>query len=158
MFLMVGETILFFPLVNFLAKKYSRKVMIIASFFWMAFVFASIFWLGRYPLKPMTQAILLMVVFGAPAAFLNILPTTVIADIAELDATKTKQNKEGMYFGMRALFQKFGQTFGITVFALLTQFGKDPGHDFGLRLSGIAGAVLCLSAGLVYTRYRERDE
>jgi glycoside/pentoside/hexuronide:cation symporter, GPH family len=158
MFLMVGETILFFPLVNFLAKKISRKIMIISSFFWMAFVFASIFWLGNYPLKPMAQAILLMVVFGAPSAFLNILPTTVIADIAELDAKKTKQNKEGMYFGMRALFQKFGQTFGIMVFALLTQFGKDPGHDLGLRLSGIAGAVLCVFAGLVYTRYREKDE
>ncbi|CAK9253497.1 unnamed protein product [Sphagnum jensenii] len=41
-----------------------------------------------------------------------------------------------MYFGMRALFQKLGQTLGIMAFAMLTLYGKDPGHDYGLRLSG----------------------
>ena len=88
-------------------------------------------------------------------AFLSILPTAVLAEIAVADTKATGQNKEGMYFGLRALTQKFGQTLGIMLFAMLTLQGKDPGHDYGLRLSGIVGAVLCLIAGLVYTRYKE---
>ncbi len=153
--LMVVVTLAFYPVVNYLEKKISKKKMIVVSFFAMVLVFVSIFGLGKYPVSPMLQAVLLMVVFGVPDSFLGILPNTVVADIAEADAKATGQNKEGMYFGMRALFQKFGQTLGIMVFAMLTLYGKDPGNDFGLRLSGIVGAVLCFVAGLVYLRYRE---
>jgi GPH family glycoside/pentoside/hexuronide:cation symporter len=153
--LMVLVTLAFYPIVNVLEKRISKKKMIVVSFFSMVFVFLSIFWLGKYPFSPLLQAVLLMIVFGIPDGFLGILPNTVVADIAEADAKETGQNKEGMYFGMRALFQKFGQTMGIMAFAMLTLYGKDPGNDFGLRLSGIIGAVLCFTAGLVYTKYRE---
>jgi GPH family glycoside/pentoside/hexuronide:cation symporter len=154
--LMVGLTLLFYPVVNILEKKFSKKNMIIVAFFFLSFVFSSIYWLGKYPFAPIIQGVLLMVTFGIPDSFLSILPPTVIADIAEADTKATGQNKEGMYFGMRALFQKIGQTLGIMVFAMLTLYGKDPGHDQGLRMSGIVGAVLCLIAGLVYTRYDEK--
>ena len=153
--LMVIITLAFYPIVNILEKSISKKKMMVVAFFAMAFVFLSIFWLGHYPFSPLLQAVLLMVIFGIPDGFLGILPNTVVADIAEADAKATGQNKEGMYFGMRALFQKFGQTMGIMVFAMLTLYGKDPGNDDGLRISGLVGAVLCFVAGLVYTRYKE---
>lgn len=127
----------------------------ILSFLAMVLVFACIFNLGRFPFPLFIQGLMLMIVFGIPDSFLGILPNTVIADIANEDTKRTGQNNEGMYFGMRALFQKFGQTLGIMVFAMLTLYGKDPGNDLGLRLSGIVGAVLCFSAALVYTQYRE---
>ena len=101
------------------------------------------------------QAIMLMITFGIPDVFLSILPTAVLAEIAVADTKATGQNKEGMYFGLRALTQKFGPTLGIMLFAMLTLYGKDPGNDLGLRLSGVVGAVLCLFAGIVYTRYKE---
>lgn len=153
--LMVVVTLAFYPVVNYLEKRVSKKKMIVVSFFAMVVVFVSIFWLGKYPASPMLQAVVLMIIFGVPDSFLGILPNTVVADIAEADAKATGQNKEGMYFGMRALFQKFGQTMGIMIFAMLTLYGKDPGNDFGLRLSGMVGAVLCFIAGVVYLRYRE---
>ena len=64
-----------------------------------------------------------------------------------------------MFFGLRAFFQKIGQTGGVTVFAMLTTLGKDPGPCVrgAFRLSGIACAVLCAIAALVYTRYNEKD-
>ena len=153
--LMVLVTLIFFPLVTFLAKKLTKKKLIISAFFAMALVFLSLYRLGHYPLSPVAQAVLLMVIFGIPNAFLNVLPTALLAEIADADAKATGQRKEGMYFGMRALFQKFGQTLGIMIFSILTLYGKDPGHDLGLRLNGIAGALLCVFAGLVYTRYKE---
>ena len=121
----------------------------------MVAVFGAIFYLSKFPFSLVMQGVMLMVIFGVPDSFLGILPNTVIADIAQEDAKRTGQNNEGMYFGMRALFQKFGQTMGIMIFAMLTLYGKDPGNDFGLRLSGVVGAVLCFSAAMVYTRYKE---
>ncbi|MCB0306464.1 MAG: MFS transporter, partial [Calditrichaeota bacterium] len=53
--------------------------------------------------------------------------------------------------------QKFGQTFGVLLFAALTTLGKDPGHDLGIRLSGLCGALLCLLAGLYFLRYNEKQ-
>lgn len=153
---MVVVTLIFYPVVNFAEKKFSKKRMMILSFLAMVAVFGCIFNLGRFPFPLFTQGLMLMVVFGIPDSFLGILPNTVIADIANADTQKTGQNNEGMYFGMRALFQKFGQTLGIMVFAMLTLYGKDPGHDFGLRLSGVVGAVLCFSAAMVYTQYKEK--
>ena len=52
--------------------------------------------------------------------------------------------------------QKFGQTFGVLVFAMLTSLGKDPGDDLGIRLSGIVGFVLCAGAGLYFIKYNEK--
>jgi GPH family glycoside/pentoside/hexuronide:cation symporter len=153
--LMVVVMLALYPLVNRLEKKVSKKKTIIATFFSMVFVFASIYELGRYPIPPIWQVALLMISFALPYSFLGILPSAVLGEIAERDTIDTRQNKEGMYFGMRALFQKLGQTLGIMVFAILTLYGKDPGHDQGLRLSGVVGAVLCLFAGLVYTLYDE---
>jgi GPH family glycoside/pentoside/hexuronide:cation symporter len=153
--LMVAIALSLYPLVNRLERHISKKKMIVATFWAMSLVFGAVYGLGRYPLPPIIQIILLMIAFGIPYSFLSILPNAVLGDIAETDAHLTRQNKEGMYFGMRALFQKLGQTLGIMVFAILTLYGKDPGHDQGLRLSGIVGAILCLFAGLVYMRYKE---
>jgi GPH family glycoside/pentoside/hexuronide:cation symporter len=152
---MVLITILFYALVNWMGKKFSKKKMMIASFSVAAVVFSEIFFLGKIPISPYIQATILVVSFGIPNAFLQILPTTVIADISAHSHSANGENTAGMYFGMRAFFQKIGQTGGITLFAMLTVFGKDPGHDLGLRLSGIAGACLCAFSALIYIKYKE---
>ena len=153
--IMVVVTLIFYPIVNMAEKKFSKKRMMILCFVAMVGVFGNIFYLGKFPFSLFMQGVMVMVVFGIPDSFLGILPNTVIADIAQADTKRSGQNNEGMYFGMRALFQKFGQTMGIMIFAMLTLYGKDPGNDLGLRLSGVVGAILCLTAAFVYTQYKE---
>lgn len=155
MLAMVIITVGFYPIVNKLGTRISKKKMMIASFLAVAGVFAEIFYLGKFPFSPIIQVSVLVITFGIPDAFLGILPNTVVADIAHKNAAETGENKEGMYFGMRALFQKIGQTAGVTVFAMLTLYGKDPGHDLGLRLSGVIGTVLCLVSAIAYSNYEE---
>ena len=60
-----------------------------------------------------------------------------------------------MYFAARTLMQKFGQTFGVLIFAGLTSLGRDPGDDLGIRLSGLVGFILCFGAGIIFLRYKE---
>jgi GPH family glycoside/pentoside/hexuronide:cation symporter len=97
-----------------------------------------------------------VVTYGIPNAFLQVLPNTILADITHSEVKGTSHNQEGMFFGIRAFFQKLGQTLGVTVFAMLLIWGKDPGHDLGLRLSGIAGSVLCATASIVYIFFKEK--
>jgi GPH family glycoside/pentoside/hexuronide:cation symporter len=42
--------------------------------------------------------------------------------------------------------------------AMFLIYGKDPGHDFGVRLYGICGFILCVIAALIFTRFQEKKE
>lgn len=155
MALSVIVTLFMYPVVNRLEKKYSKKKMIIMAFIALSTVFFGIYNAGRWPIHAVIQCALLMILFGTFDSFLGILPNTVVADISDAETRRTGENKEGMFFGMRAFFQKLGQTLGVMLFMMLTLYGKDVNDDLGLRLSGIAGGVLCLVAAAVYTQYKE---
>jgi GPH family glycoside/pentoside/hexuronide:cation symporter len=60
-----------------------------------------------------------------------------------------------MFFAVRNFSQKMGQTVGMFAIAVLIQFGKDPGQDLGVRLTGVAGLLLCLVAGITFSFFRE---
>jgi len=98
---------------------------------------------------------ILVVCASFPLASLGILPNAILADIAQKDTEETGENHEGMFFAVKYLFVKLGQTLGIAVFAMLTIYGKDPGNDFGLRLNGVVGFVLCIFALLFFSRFKE---
>ena len=151
----VVVTLLTYTIVNRLERRFSKKQLMIAAFSCLSLAFFSIYGLGKYPVHPYTQVAIIMSFFGFFNAFLLILPPTIVAEIAEKEAARTGENKEGMFFGMRALFQKIGQTLGVLVFMMLTLYGKDKDNDMGLRLTGVVGGLLCLVAALAYTKYEE---
>ena len=155
--LMVLVSFLFYPLVNLLATKFGKKPFVVGSFLFMAMIFSLSWFLGKYNLDPTAQAYILIIAFAVPVAFLGILPNAILADIADQDARKSGIKQEGMFFASRTLMQKFGQTAGVFVFAALTTFGKDIGDDLGIRLSAIAGALLCVFAGIYFLNYKESE-
>jgi len=126
------------------------------SFGLLSLVFVAIYFLGKFPFSATLQVYILVISASFPLAALGILPNAILAEIAQDDAIKTKENREGMFFAVKYLFVKLGQTLGIALFAFLTVYGKDPGNDYGLRLNGLCGFVLCLLALLFFTRFREK--
>lgn len=152
---MVFVSLLCYPLVNVLAKRIGKKILVLISFALMSGVFLFVYYLGKLPLPPQFQMYLLAVLAAFPLASLGILPSAILAEIAEKDAVKTGENREGLYFAVKYFFVKLGQTFGIGLFAFLTLYGKDPGNDLGLRLNGICGFILCVLAMLVFSRFKE---
>jgi glycoside/pentoside/hexuronide:cation symporter, GPH family len=153
---MVLASLSFYPLVNYLAKKIGKKRVILFSFALMSIIFASIYFLGKFPIPNEVQIYILVLCASFPLASLGILPNAILAEIAEHDAEITGQNSEGMFYAVRYLFVKLGQTLGIALFAFLTVYGKDPGNDLGLRLNGLCGFVLCVSAFIFFSRFKER--
>jgi GPH family glycoside/pentoside/hexuronide:cation symporter len=153
---MVILSLFFYPLINSLSKKIGKKPLVIFSFGLMSLIFVAIYFLGKFPVSPYVQVYALVLCAAFPLAALGILPTAILAEIAQDDAKKTGENREGMFFAVRYLFVKMGQTLGIALFAFLTVYGKDPGNDHGLRLNGICGFVLCLGALIFFSRFKEK--
>jgi GPH family glycoside/pentoside/hexuronide:cation symporter len=153
---MVLTSLLFYPVIIYLSKKIGKKPIVIFSFALLSLIFVAIFFLGKFPISADAQIYILVLAASFPLASLGILPNAILAEIAERDAKLTGENREGMFFAVKYLFVKLGQSLGIALFAFLTIYGKDPGHDYGLRLNGICGFVLCVAALLVFTRFKER--
>jgi GPH family glycoside/pentoside/hexuronide:cation symporter len=152
---MVLFSLVFYPLINYLSKKIGKKPIVLFSFGILSLVFIAIFFLGKLPISSTAQIYTLILCAAFPLASLGILPNAILAEIAQRDAKKTGENREGMFFAVKYLFVKLGQTLGIALFAFLTIYGKDPGNDYGLRLNGICGCVLCLMAIVVFSRFKE---
>lgn len=152
---MVVLSLVFYPLINYLSKRIGKKPLVIFSFGLMSLIFVAIYFLGKFPFSSYTQVYALVLCAAFPLAALGILPNAILAEIAQEDAKKTGENREGMFFAVKYLFVKMGQTLGIALFAFLTVYGKDPGHDNGLRLNGICGFVLCLGALMFFSRFKE---
>lgn len=153
--LLVIVSFVFYPIVNLLARRTGKKPLMVGAFVWMALVFLAVPLLGSEAIPALAQAYLLILLLSVPLAFLGVLPNAVLADIAEFDAAETGEPREGMFFASRTLMQKFGQTFGVMSFAMLTSLGRDVGDDLGIRLSGIVGFALCAVAAVVFARYDE---
>jgi GPH family glycoside/pentoside/hexuronide:cation symporter len=152
---MVLGSLVFYPLIVAWTKKTGKKKLVLFAFVVLAAVCASIYGLGKYPIDHEAQLFLFVGLAAFPLAALGILPPAILADIAAEDAAATGENREGLFFAVKYFIVKLGQTFGIAVFSMLTLLGKNPGHDRGLRLSGIVVAALCLTAALVFSRFKE---
>jgi len=152
---MVLVSFLFYPIVNYLAKRTGKKVIVITSLGLLSLVFLGIFFLGKNDFHPLIQIYSLIAFAAIPLASLNILPNAILAEIIEKDSKDTKENKEAIYYAVRYFFVKIAQTFGIALFAMLLIYGKDVGNDFGIRLNGIFGFGLCCVAAVIFTRFRE---
>ena len=155
--IMVVLSLLFYPFINYGAKRFGRKPLVLTAFAVLSLIFVAIYFLGRLPFSPLMQMFILVICASFPLAALGILPNAILADIAQNDTLETGENHEGMFFAVKYLFVKLGQTLGIAIFAMLTIYGKDPGNDFGLRLNGVVGFALCILALLFFSRFKEEQ-
>jgi GPH family glycoside/pentoside/hexuronide:cation symporter len=155
MITMVLVSFIFYPVVNILAKKFGKKILVICSLLLLSLIFLGIYFLGKNSIPPEVQIYTLIGFASIPLASLNILPVALLAEIIEKDGQETGTNKEAIYFAVRYFFVKIAQTFGMALFSMLLIYGEDPGNDMGVRLNGILGFVLCFTAALIFSRFRE---
>jgi GPH family glycoside/pentoside/hexuronide:cation symporter len=155
MMTMVLVSLLFYPITTRLANKVGKKKIVLFCLTLLGFIFLGIYFLGKNTIDKEVQIFTLIAFAAIPLAALNILPTAILAEIIEKDSKETGQNKEAIYFAVRYFFVKIAQTFGIALFSMLLNYGKDVGNDLGVRLNGVLGFVLCILAALIFTRFKE---
>ncbi len=155
---MVLFSLLFYAPVNYLVKRIGDKKLMLISFFLLAFIFVGIATIGKLPINPKLQLYIMLGMASFPLASLGIMPNAILAEIIAEDVAKTGDNREGMFVAVNFFSAKLGQTFGIALFAMLTIYGKDPGHDMGLRLTGLSGSVLCAIAGFIFFGFKRKPK
>jgi len=146
---------LLYPAVNILTPKIGKKklcffamIMLIGAYLYCAF-------LGVLPFAPVIQAFIFVFMAGIGFAIFGILPNAIVADIAKKDGDHNGEYKEGMFFAVQTFMNKLGQMIAMVVFSTILLLGKDPGQDFGIRLTGIVAAVIGFVALIIFTRFEE---
>ncbi len=157
MLVLFALSFLFYVPVNLIAQKLGKKKLLIIAFVLYAAVFVIVFPLGRWPMEPIVQAYLLMVLASMPLAIFGILPNAIIADIAEADGIRTGNFKAGIFFGARTFMSKVGQMLGALIFPSMLLLGKSPGNDIGVRLTGVVAFGFCAAGFFLFLKYNEKE-
>ena len=149
-------TLLLYPLINILSKKKGRKWVLNASFlsFVMTFIVLAVTTDSPSP----WLFIGLMVVFApfAQAGF-GILPVVIASDNAAYLKFKTGEDMSAMFMAVSGFFRKVGATLASILLTSLLVFGKDVGHDMGIRLTVIIAGIFSVIGYLIMRRYNEKE-
>ena len=170
---------LYFP-VNRLAPKLGKKKLIIIGFFSYAFVFLLTSVCGLFGIPGMAWGIIIAVCAGVPMAILGILPQACVADVAELEALKTGENRSGMFFAARTFAMKMGQAIAVVLFTAVTsvaaieaetaleeanKLGQNvneiqqqisSGGEMSFRITAIIATVACLIGAFLFFFYKDK--
>lgn len=83
-----------------------------------------------------------------------------MADIIQYDTVTTGINQEGIFGAARSFIVKMGNSLAIMIVPSLIVTGAASGENvgvLGLKLTAIAGSVLCILAIFVLSRYNEKE-
>lgn len=154
--LMFGLSFLFYVPVTILAKKTGKKRLLNIAFILFMLVYGFIIFLGKVPLGNELQAYLVVIMMAIPLAVFGILPNAIIGDIAQSDAFETGHHKAAIFYGARTFMSKLGQMVGGLLFPSLLLLGNTPGHDIGIRLTGLAAIVFVVIGLVFFLTYDEK--
>jgi glycoside/pentoside/hexuronide:cation symporter, GPH family len=155
-----GSALVFLFVWNAVCRRIGKKaIYMIGMTFWIA-VQAVLFFVQP---QQVTLAVVLAVLAGVGVATGYIVPWSMMPDVIEYDELRTGKRREGMYYGLMVLLQKFGLAIGLfLVGAVLaaTGFSEDllPGEQPAsalLALRWMIGPVptIVLLCGMVLTAF-----
>jgi GPH family glycoside/pentoside/hexuronide:cation symporter len=143
-----------YPIINKLAPKFGKKKLIVGGFF----AYSLVFLLASVCGEGIAWGIAIAVCAGIPMAILGILPQAVVADIAEVDAFETGEERSGMFFAARTFAMKMGQAISMLIFtSVVASFKTETGtNPMGYRMTAIIATVCCLLGAALFLFYNEK--
>lgn len=176
MYFLGGMTVLsacFYPIVSGLVRKFGKKKLVITGFLGLALAYVVTALIGVIPaLTGIVPGILIVVISAFPMALLGIIPQSIVADVAEEDAIRTGEKREGMFFAARTFAMKMGQSVAMLVFTSLAILGTSQAvstaveeatvsndivpTEFGLRIVAIVAVAFCVLGAVILALYNEK--
>lgn len=150
-------TLACYPLIAKTAKTLGKGWVLKVSLVLFALSFCVISLLGTGGIHPYVMFGMLIVLSPFAQAGFGILPQVVTSDCAAYDQYKSGEDHAGMYIAANGFFRKLGSTLGVLLFTSFLLFGKDVGHDLGIRIATSFGAVVCVLGFLFMLRYDEKE-
>ncbi len=153
---LLGLSFLFYPVVNYIANRKGKKILVTAGFIQFSILFGLVFFLGKFPFSPIVQASMLLLFSIFAVAIFGILPNVIVADIADEDAKRTQQHNVGMFYAARGFTMKIGISIATFLFPTLLLMGKSVENDMGIRATGVAAMIFCILGLILFQFYEEK--
>lgn len=156
----VGSLVLY-PLINKWSKAKGKKIPMIVGC--VVFTVAE-FLICFVDFFPQTHKLLTAVLFALfvslPFAVLNILPSSMMADVIQYDTVKTGINQEGTFAAAKSFVTKMGTSLAIMIVPSLVVIGAATGESVGkkgLLLTAVVGGLFTLASVVIYVFYNEKE-
>lgn len=149
--LMTALSLIWYPFVTKLAPKLGKKKMVMIAFIIFAFDYTLTSLSGIIGFGGFAWGVMIVAIASISMAILGILPQAMVADVAEEDELKTKQNRNGMFFAARTFAFKLGQSLAMLIFT-----GFAANGTAGYRSAAVTAAVLCILACIALIRFDEK--
>ena len=154
----------FYPIVSKLVAKFGKRKLVCFGFLGLALAYIITALIGVIPLPGIVFGILIVLIASFPMSLLGIIPQSIVADIAEEDAIKTNEKREGMFFAARTFAMKMGQSIAMLVFTSLAIIGSNQdlssndlvASSLGLRIVAIVAIVFCILGAIILYFYNEK--
>lgn len=143
-----------FPLVNWGAKRFGKKAVVITGAGILAVALALVSFIDGA-----ASGVVILGVAGMGVSVLLVVPNALLSDICEEHARTTGRRSEAMFFGAQGFFLKvnLGVSSGV-LGALFSWFGTSVEQPLGVRLAGpVAAAVLGLAIVAYWRMPGDRD-
>lgn len=149
-----GLSFMWYPVVIKLANRIGKRPVLSAGFIAQLVVFCVIPAVGVVPLVPVMAWVALITLFqSAASAAFGILPTAMVADAAREHSEKLGTSIEGAYFGVNSFAMKLAVSTANLAFPSFLLMGRGAGQSLGIRLSGVAAALLTAAGFIVLRSY-----
>lgn len=156
----ITGSLLMYPFVNKFAKLKGKKRPIILGCIVFSIAEIVICFSDILPGNRLILACIFALFVSFLFAVLNVLPGAMMADIIQYDTVTTGINQEGIFGAARSFIVKIGNSLAIMIVPSLIVTGAASGENvgvLGLKLTAIAGSVLCILAIFVLSRYNEKE-
>jgi GPH family glycoside/pentoside/hexuronide:cation symporter len=151
---MIGVAVVFFPIINYLAKRLGKKTIYAASLFLFSILISMLGTIGVFPFPPFYYGLSLIALAGIPVSGFMVGSNAIIADVIDHDETITGFRREAMYFGIQGLLLKLGIGVSALIFTVLLHlFGKTPAEPLGVALAGPVAGIIVFIGFLVFLKY-----
>lgn len=156
----IAGSLLLYPFINkWVKKKGKKKPMLLGCIVFTVAEFVMCF-AGSIPGNPMVIACVFALFVSFPFAVLNIIPSSMMADVIQYDTIQSGVNQEGVFGAARSFVTKVGTSLAMMIVPSLTIIGAGAGENIGktgLKLTAVVGGVFCAIAVIVYAGYKEKD-
>lgn len=156
----VGSLVLY-PVINKWSKAKGKKIpMIVGCIVFTVAEFVICFVDFMPQGNKLLTAILFALFVSLPFAVLNILPSSMMADVIQYDTAITGINQEGTFAAAKSFVTKMGTSIAIMIVPSLVVIGAATGESVGkkgLILTAIVGGLFTLVSVVIYFFYNEKE-
>ena len=150
-----------YPLLNILARTIGKRPLLVGACCAYIVIYTAIYlvapWLEGTPSRIM--AVLIGVCIAFPISITNIIPSSIFADLAQVDTIVTGERRSGMFMAARNFVEKLAEAGILLVIPPVLLLGSTDGgaSTQGIRLTALIAAVAIAVALMFYLRYDEKD-